>query len=54
MSDAWLNLTEKYKILETIGKGSFGEVVKGRCRLTGQTVAIKCINDFDYSEYHCV
>ncbi len=32
---------EKYKILEIVGKGSFGEVEKARNIKTGELVAIK-------------
>ena len=33
-----------YECLERIGKGSFGEVFRGRHRETGETVAIKVID----------
>ena len=36
-------LKMSYKISGTLGKGSFGQVFKGRCRRTGNRVAIKHI-----------
>ncbi|XP_066986505.1 serine/threonine-protein kinase fused [Macrobrachium rosenbergii] len=34
---------EKYQVLEAIGQGSFGRVFRGKCLVTGQTVALKFI-----------
>ena len=34
---------EKYQVLEAIGQGSFGRVFRGKCLITGQTVALKFI-----------
>ncbi len=36
---------EKYLIVEQLGTGSFGEVVKAQCRVTGNYVAIKKITN---------
>ncbi|KAK7079945.1 Serine/threonine-protein kinase 36, partial [Halocaridina rubra] len=34
---------EKYQVLEAIGQGSFGRVFRGKCLITGQSVALKFI-----------
>ena len=39
----WRLLTKDYKLKSRLGVGSFGEVVRGKHRNTGETVAIKCI-----------
>jgi len=36
-------LTETYEILNELGEGSFGKVVKARFRVTGEQRAIKII-----------
>ena len=41
----------KYKLDKLIGKGSFGEVMKAKCRLTKNIVAIKLISDGYKSNY---
>jgi serine/threonine-protein kinase 24/25/MST4 len=40
---------EDFQKIEKIGQGNFGEVYRGRNKITGQTVAIKII-DLDNSE----
>ena len=44
----------KYDILEFIGKGSYGSVSKGTCKLTGRTVAIKIMENQTDSEYDTI
>ena len=44
----WRHVSEDYLLLETIGTGSFGEIVKAKCLSTGRDVAIKhlhCLSD---------
>jgi len=43
LSSHWKNIREKYKLLDVIGEGTFGKVVKARNRDSGITVAIKFI-----------
>jgi len=40
---------DKYKILNTIGDGTFGSVAKGVCKATGEIVAIKKMKKKFYS-----
>ena len=49
LSSHWRFLKEDYKIIEIIGEGTYGEVVKGIRRETQQKYAIKCLI-FDKSE----
>jgi|NorSeaMetagenome_1021524.scaffolds.fasta_scaffold877588_1 serine/threonine protein kinase len=49
-----MEVTQDYQILKKIGKGSFGTVVEAKCRQTGITVAIKCIEGFAEYDYDCV
>ena len=37
----WGKVQEKYELLELIGKGTFGEIVKAMCKQSGEIVAIK-------------
>ena len=39
----WQALKKQYKLTEILGKGTFGEVVKGQNRQTKQICAIKCL-----------
>ena len=38
-------LKKKYKLVEVLGKGTFGTVYKGKNRETGQKVAIKLVKN---------
>lgn len=40
----------KYELLETIGEGAYGVVIKARCRESGQLVAIKRFKESDEDE----
>ena len=44
-------IKKNYKLLEELGKGSFGTVIKAKHRETGQKVAIKMIKEIDKSTY---
>ncbi|RKP17780.1 serine/threonine kinase 25 [Rozella allomycis CSF55] len=48
-SKSTTNINESYELIERIGKGSFGEVFKGKEKNTGEIVAIKII-DLEHSE----
>ena len=41
LPEAWSHASKKYKLSKLIGTGSSGQIVKGKCRETGQYVAIK-------------
>ena len=47
------HLVYRYEILEVLGKGSFGQVVKAHDNKTGQYVAVKIIRNKKRWEY-CV
>lgn len=51
-SALWQPVLLKYKVIKFLGKGSFGHVVKAKCRTTKQSVAIKHISDA-YSHPYC-
>ena len=40
----WKLVTKKYKLLEVLGKGSFGMVLKARNRSSSEEVAIKYVS----------
>ena len=50
----WEQLRAKYQLQSTIGSGSYGEVVKAKCRSTNAPVAIKFIQNVAENEYDCV
>ena len=41
----------KYEMVEVIGKGSYGCVSIGKCKVTGQIVALKVMVDQTSTEY---
>ena len=49
----WLHVMDQYQIMQEIGQGSFGSVIKANCKSTGQDVAIKLIKDFQKYDYDC-
>jgi len=45
LSDVWMTAVEHgYDIHSILGEGSYGKVIKARCRKTGNFVAVKMIN----------
>ena len=54
IDSVWKEISEKYKIIEKIGSGAFGNVYKAKCKETGQKVAIKHIFDFAENDYNVI
>ena len=53
-SDVWTPIKGRYELLRPKGLGSFGQVALGKCKKTGQQVAIKLIQNFSKSDYTCL
>ena len=51
---AWHQISKSYTLQGVLGQGSYGTVMKGVCKLTGQQVAIKYIHGFSKYDYDCV
>ncbi len=49
LSSKWKQLKGRYKLLNVIGEGTFGQVVQAKERETGVLCAIKCITA-DFSD----
>ena len=47
-------IVKKYKILEILGKGSYGCVSKAKCLKTGRTVALKIMENQTNTEYDTI
>jgi mitogen-activated protein kinase 1/3 len=47
-------ISQKYKILQLIGKGSYGCVSKAKCLDTGKTVALKVMQNNNSTEYEFI
>lgn len=43
--EAWKAITDDYKLLEFLGKGSYGQVYKAKRLLDNQIVAIKLMKN---------
>ena len=53
MGHEWKPITKKYQLVEHIGQGAFGQVVKARNFATGDFVAIKQIKNIFRNYYEC-
>lgn len=53
ISKDWDLLLKDYKILELLGNGAFGTVVKALDRKSDKLVAIKLIKNFNKTSYKC-
>ena len=51
---AWQFIAKSYTLDGILGQGSYGTVMKGVCKVTGQAVAIKYISGFSKWDYDCV
>ena len=51
---AWHQIAKSYTLEGVLGQGSYGTVMKGVCKCTGQQVAIKYIHGFSKWDYDCV
>ena len=51
---AWHLIAKSYTLDGVLGQGSYGTVMKGVCKVTGQQVAIKYISGFSKWDYDCV
>lgn len=49
----WRYVTSEYKIMELLGEGSFGQVVKAQHIKTGNIFAIKLVRNIFDSLYEC-
>ena len=47
----WKEVEQEYKVLQQIGTGSFGQVVKAQHKTTDKVVAIKLIEDLFRTPY---
>lgn len=45
LSAKWKSITKQYKLVDFLGEGSFGQVVRAKNRETNQKVAIKLITN---------
>ena len=50
----WNVIAKSYTLDGVLGQGSYGTVMKGVCKITGQVVAIKYISGFSKWDYDCV
>ena len=53
LSKIWKYVEEYYDVLEYIGSGSFGQVIKAQAKDTGEIFAIKLIKNVFADTYHC-
>ena len=55
LDQSWKNVTKEYKLLQVLGQGTGGQVIKAKHRESGQIVAVKkveiAIEDLDHVKY---
>ena len=47
-------VNKKYEMIEVLGKGSYGQVSKAKCRKSGRIVAIKLMDNQTNTEYDSI
>lgn len=47
-------IESKYELMTIVGKGSYGCVTKAKCKITGQLVAIKIMENHTDTEYDTI
>ena len=50
----WHEVFNDYTLVEKLGEGTYGTVMKGVCRASNQTVAIKMIEGFAHYDYELI
>ena len=48
------SITKRYRVIEVIGKGSYGCVSKAMCKETGRMVALKVMKNQSLTEYELI
>jgi mitogen-activated protein kinase 1/3 len=54
LGEEWSAVFTGYQLVDKLGQGSYGCVVKAICKVTGQNVAIKLVKNFSAYEYELV
>lgn len=54
LSAMWQDLFNEYSLVEKLGEGTYGTVMKCVCRATNKTFAIKMIEGFAHYDYELI